>query len=132
MRRMLLNLMTVLTLALLPVVTLGSTVYADCGTPSASKDQVLAGIGQAGGNCDSSGVTNALNAAVQILSLVVGIAAVIMIMVGGFKYITSGGESGKVANAKSTLIYALIGLAVAALAQLLVHFVLFQTTNASG
>jgi len=35
-----------------------------------------------------------------------------MIVYGGFKYITSGGDSGKVGGAKNTLIYAIIGLIV--------------------
>ena len=61
---------------------------------------------------------------VNILSVVVGIIAVIMIIVGGFKYITSGGDSGNVSGAKNTLIYAIVGLIIVALAQFIVHFVL--------
>ena len=61
---------------------------------------------------------------VNIFSIVVGIVAVIMIIFGGFKYITSGGDSGNIQSAKNTIIYALIGLVVVALAQFLVQFVL--------
>ena len=61
---------------------------------------------------------------VQTLSWVLGVAAVIVIIASGFKYITSGGDSSKIGSAKQTLIYALIGLIVAALAQFLVHFVI--------
>ena len=53
-----------------------------------------------------------------------GIAPIIMIFVAGFKYMTSGGDANKVGSAKTTLIYAIIGLALAALAQLLVKTVL--------
>lgn len=74
-----------------------------------------------------TGITRIISAIVRILSYVVGIVAVIMIVVAGFKYITSGGDSGRVSSAKSTLIYALVGLAVAALAQFLVTFVLSAT-----
>jgi hypothetical protein len=42
------------------------------------------------------------------------------------RYITSGGDSTKVSGAKNTLIYAIIGLIIVALAQLIVHFVLGQ------
>jgi hypothetical protein len=52
-----------------------------------------------------------------------------MIIYGGFRYITSGGDSGRVGNAKNTLIYAIIGLVIVALAQLIVHFVLNQATT---
>jgi hypothetical protein len=52
-----------------------------------------------------------------------------MIVFGGFKYITSGGDSNNVSGAKNTIIYAIIGLVIVALAQLIVHFVLNQTSN---
>lgn len=61
---------------------------------------------------------------VNIFSIVVGIVAVIMIVVGGFKYITSGGDSGNITSAKNTIVYAVIGLVIVALAQFLVQFVL--------
>lgn len=130
MKRTILNLIAALTLTLFPVGAMAGTAYAACGTPSDSKTQVLHGVGETGGDCSSSGVSNVISDIVQILSIVVGIAAVIAIISAGFKYITSGGEASKVANAKSTLIYALVGLVVAALAQFLVHFVLTQSTKA--
>jgi hypothetical protein len=101
-----------------------------CGSGTgSSKDQVLNGVDQTGTDCSGSGVTSAISAAVTVLSIVIGAAAIIMILVSGFRYMTSGGDSGKVSAAKSALIYALVGLAVAALAQFLVHFVLYQATN---
>jgi len=101
--------------------------YAACGNSTAAK-QVSEGINQTGGTpCDSSGVENAVAQAVKILSFVAGVAAIIAIIFSGFKYITSGGDAGKVANAKNTLIYAVIGIAVAVLAQVIVNL----TINAS-
>lgn len=66
---------------------------------------------------------------VNFLSIIVGIVAVIMIIIGGFRYITSGGESGNVSGAKNTLIYAIVGLVIVALAQFIVHFVLQTATS---
>lgn len=66
---------------------------------------------------------------VNIFSVLVGIIAVIMIIYGGFKYITSGGDSGNISGAKNTLIYAIIGLVVVALAQFIVRFVLGQANT---
>jgi hypothetical protein len=60
--------------------------------------------------------------------MVVGVIAVIMIIIGGLKYVTSGGDSSAVGSAKNTIIYALVGLVVVALAQALVKFVLAKTT----
>ncbi len=80
--------------------------------------------------CDSATVagTDRVNkivtTVVNIFSIVVGIVAVIMIIVGGFKYITSGGDSNSITSAKNTIIYALIGLVIVALAQFIVQFVL--------
>ena len=61
---------------------------------------------------------------VSVLSIVIGIVAVIMFIISGFKYITSGGDSNGVSSAKNTLIYAIVGLIIVALAQFFVHFVL--------
>lgn len=69
-------------------------------------------------------INSVITAVVNILSFVVGLAAVIMIVVGGFKMITSGGDSSKVASGRSTVIYAIIGLIVAVFAQAIVYFVL--------
>ena len=60
----------------------------------------------------------------NILIWVVGIVAVIMIVWSGFKYITAAGDSGKIASAKSSLIYAIVGLIIAILAYAIVNFVM--------
>ncbi len=83
--------------------------------------------GQQGGN----GLTSIAQNVTNIFSIVVGIVAVIMIIYGGFKYITSGGDSGNVSSAKNTLIYAIIGLIIVALAQIIVHFVINSATNST-
>jgi len=85
------------------------------------------GCSQAGG----SGVTNLVKTIVEILSVVVGIASVIMIIIAGFKYITSAGDSNSIASAKNTLIYALVGLVIVAFAQFMVHFVV-NTSSAAA
>lgn len=66
--------------------------------------------------------------ALNLLSIIVGIAAVIMIIVAGLRYVTSGGKEEGVKNAKNTILYAVIGLVVVALAQIIVHFVLTEAT----
>jgi|GEM_PF-125005 len=79
-----------------------------------------------------SALSNLIKTIISILSLVVGIVAVIMVIVGGFKFITSGGDSAKTASARSTIVYALVGILVAAFAQVLVHFVLFKSSGAAS
>jgi hypothetical protein len=90
------------------------------------KSDACAGLSQVGGSCAAKGssLDNLFRTIVQILSLLAGVAAVIMIIISGFRYITSGGDPQKVAGAKNALIYALVGLVIAALAQVIVHYVL--------
>lgn len=68
-----------------------------------------------------------INEIITIFSWVVGAISVIMLIFGGFKYVTSGGDSGKITSAKNTIVYALIGLVIVALSQVLVNFVLLKT-----
>jgi len=112
-------------------------VSADC---THIGSQVAAGAGSVanenGGaiSCTDPGTaTNGISSLaahlVNIFSIIVGIVAVIMIIYGGFRYITSGGDSGSVGNAKNTLIYAIVGLIIVALAQVIVRFVLSSTSS---
>ena len=74
-------------------------------------------------------VNRILRKIVNFLSALVGVVAVIMIIVGGFRYITSGGNDTSVTSAKNTILYAIIGLVIVALAQVLVRFVLDKLVN---
>lgn len=74
-------------------------------------------------------INNLVKTVVNLLSAVVGIVAVIMIIVGGFRYVTSGGNDTSVTSAKNTILYAIIGLIVVALAQIIVRFTLSKLTN---
>jgi hypothetical protein len=67
---------------------------------------------------------------INIISVIIGFVAVIMIIYGGFRYITSGGDSGRVGDAKNTILYGIIGLVIVALAQVIVQFVLRGTSDA--
>lgn len=69
---------------------------------------------------------------INLFSVIVGIISVVMIIVGGVKYITSGGASEKVTGAKNTILFAVIGLIVVALAQIIVRFVLSKVSTAGS
>lgn len=58
----------------------------------------------------------------------VGAVAVILIMVAGFKFITSGGDAKQVEGARKTLTYAIIGLIIV----LLSFFVIFLVSQLTG
>lgn len=61
---------------------------------------------------------------VNILIYLTGAIAVIMIIIGGIKYVTSNGDSSGVTSAKNTILYAVVGLVVAVMAYTIVNFVL--------
>lgn len=108
--------------------------YAGSQVSAVGTDDVCAGLeGAGGGGCDSDPgdltVESTIQTAINIVSWVVGIIAVIMIIVGGAKYVTSGGDSNGVQSAKNTIMYALIGIVIVALAQVIVQFTLRKTTT---
>ncbi len=101
------------------------TVHAG-GNPN--KDAACEGVRMTGGggcDADASGtINNVIRTVIDLFSIVVGVTAVIMIMVGGFKYIVSSGDSSNVNSAKNTILYAIVGLVIVVLAQVIVRFVL--------
>ncbi len=66
---------------------------------------------------------------VNLLLYIVGASAVIVIIISGIKYTTSAGDAGQVAGAKRTLLYAVVGLAVAMLAYVIVNWVFRTVTS---
>lgn len=55
---------------------------------------------------------------------IIGMLAVIMIIMGGINFVTSQGDTAKVAKARNTILYGVVGLVVALLAFAIVNFVL--------
>lgn len=126
MKRLLISL-AISILGFAPGLLVAVPAYAACSNDS--KGQVLQGIGATGsdascGDNGATGVSNLIGNVIKILSDAVGIAAVIMLIIAGLKYVTASGDSNAISSAKSTVIYALVGLAIAALAQILVVFVI--------
>lgn len=76
----------------------------------------------------SGSITDLIRQIINILSIVVGVVAVVMIIIGGLRYIISGGDSGNVTAAKNTILYALVGLVIVALAQIIVRYVIGTVT----
>lgn len=76
--------------------------------------------GQAGAPTVMGTIQNITN----ILIFVLGAVAVIMLIIGGIRYVTSAGDQNALTSAKNTVLYALIGVAVAIMAYAIVNFVL--------
>ncbi len=74
-------------------------------------------------------VNRLLTTVINIFSLVVGVIAVIMIIIGGIRFVLSGGDSANVTAARNSILYAIVGLVIVALAQVIVHFVLARIST---
>ncbi|MCX6727401.1 MAG: pilin [Candidatus Saccharibacteria bacterium] len=125
-------LLAIITLSVIVPVYFGGVAHAElfegakgsaCGGVALSADST---------KCDPNAEKKAnslLATALNIFSIVVGIIAVVMIMVGGLKYITSGGDAAQTNTAKDTVMYAAIGLVIVAMSQVIVKFVLNRFTK---
>ncbi|MBI5357901.1 hypothetical protein HZB74_03585 [Candidatus Saccharibacteria bacterium] len=104
--------------------------FDNSGTNTSCKTDADGKPCTSGKDCDSdSGINDLIADIVNIFSIVVGIVAVIMIIYGGFRYITSGGDSGNVTTAKNIILYAIVGLIIVAFAQFIVKFILSKVAT---
>lgn len=96
------------------------TNICDCSTAS---EEIKAAAGCPGTTAPAKiedVVMNIVNGVLILLATV----AVIVIIIGGVQYMTSTGDAGKVKKAKDTILYAVIGLVIVALAAVIVNFVI--------
>jgi hypothetical protein len=114
-------------------VFLAPAVYADYNScmqaATTAADKAKCGMNDTGQRqTDASGqevklentVTNIINGVLYVI----GILAVVMVIIGGVKYTTSGGDQAAVTSAKNTILYGIIGLVIAILAYAIVNFVI--------
>lgn len=99
----------------------------DCPTTTGGQNLNL----QSGANCakgqgqqtDLFGQSGVFKRITDVMLFLIGSISVIMLIIGGVRYVLSGGEQAKVAEAKNTILYAVIGVVVAILAYAVVNFV---------
>lgn len=105
------------------------TKFADAVT-----DQLKAGANQAAGGSTSTEPAQDLGLKIahiiNIVSAAAGIAAVIVIIYAGFRFVISAGNPEGVKAAKNAIIYAAVGIVIIALAQAIVHFVIYSVAKA--
>lgn len=86
------------------------------------KDCPSENLGGAANNEDN--LMNTLTVIINVIVGVVGFIAVVMIVIGGIGFVTSQGDTNRVAKARNTILYGVVGLVVALLAYAIVNFVL--------
>lgn len=105
--------------SLIAVVGIASVAVPAYAQPS---KEIRDGVNAAGS--DSVSLQTRIKQIVNTLLFVLGTIAVIMIVIGGIKYVTSNGDASAVTSAKNTVLYSVVGLVVAILAYAIVNFVL--------
>lgn len=70
------------------------------------------------------GPNGIISTVINILSIIIGVAAVIVIVIAGIQYMLSTGDPTKVNNSKNAILYAVAGLFIAGIAQVLVRFII--------
>lgn len=115
---------------LAPVAIPGAMYAVDDASSQAACDAIIAAGGRCSpGGTNSKGILGGLvGNIVSILIWSVGVIAIIVLLLGAYRYTTSAGDANKLKGAKDTIIYALIGIAVAVLAQVIVNI----TVNATN
>lgn len=82
--------------------------------------------GQSVGNNSLFGGNGILTKVARFIAIIAGIAGIVLIMIGGFKYITASGDPTNINSAKNTILYALVGMVIAAITQSIVSYVLIN------
>jgi hypothetical protein len=120
--RMLLAALGVSLLIVMPAVSVAAeNVFDDiCAQPGASDSAVC----EPDGGDPITGPDGIIARVTNVLAVIAGILAVVIIIWGGFTYVTSAGDANKATNARNMIIYAAIGLVVIVLAQTLIIFIL--------
>lgn len=93
---------------------------------AAPSDSVCDGVKAAGGKCGpeaAQSFADSFGKIANILIFIVGAVAVIIIIIGGLRYVLSAGDPKSTKEAKDTVLYAIIGVVVAILAFAMVRFV---------
>lgn len=87
-----------------------------------------AGLKWEGGRCRNNqggpSVEQTIQNVVNVITFLAGGIAVIMIVIGGLRYVLSNGEQAQLTSAKNTIIYACVGLVVIIVAYAIVSFVI--------
>lgn len=107
------------------------SVYALADASSQQACETIKNINPNSSSCAASDrqISKVIRIALQMLSIVAGIIAVIMVIISGLKYVTSQGDSNQISSAKNSLIYAVVGIVVVVFAQIIVQFVVDSSDN---
>lgn len=115
------------------VATLAATKIQFAAAADCAGSTDITGGANGGAQCaQPSGVPGTLSVGglfgtvANVLIFIVGAVSVIVLIVGGLRYVLSGGNAAQVQGAKNTILYAIVGIVVAVAAYAIVQFVFKQ------
>jgi hypothetical protein len=121
-------------LAVVPMLALGVSVLGGDVAFAQTDLTLQGGADSAEGDevaTDLFGATGVFRTVTNILLFLVGAVSVIMLIIGGIRYVVSGGDQAAVTSAKNTILYAIVGIVIAFLAYAAVNFVIESLGNAT-
>ena len=93
----------------------GVTVGLECAKPEGAQTELF-------------GTDGVFTIIINTALFIIGAISVMMLIYGGIRYTTSGGNEKSVTAAKNTILYAVVGIIIALLAYAIVNFVLTTLT----
>lgn len=120
-----LTILASLTLAFsFPVLSSASGVFGICSSASGAIANSSVCQDSNSSKAKTDPAISLIKSAINIISIIIGIAAVFTIIISGIRLVLSSGSSENVNGARTAIIYAVIGIAIAVSAQLIIAFVL--------
>lgn len=107
---------------------LGPAVYAD----DPFCDNLTGPAATAAGCSEDADLTSVIKNILKAVIGVAGFVAVVFVVIGGIQYTTSIGDPGKIKKARDTILYALIGLIICALAFVIVDWTVGVVNNSTS
>ena len=108
------------------LVIAGAAGSATLAVPLAASAETSANQGAS--EAQPTGTPTDLKASLTIITntllLGIGFVSVVMLIIGGFRYVLSNGNEKSVTAAKDTILYAIIGVVIALLSFAIINFVL--------
>lgn len=119
----------ILSLALMTGIAAGAAVLSPAYAGASIKSEINKGVNATGTKEDGKSMDNVVKTVINVMLYIIGALAVIMLVFGGIRYVTSGGNSTQVTAAKNTILYAVVGLIIAIFAYAIVNFVIDSFTK---
>jgi len=120
MKKIIAAIISVFALMLVPLTPVAAVdVFQDC--TAATQDNTIC---RAAANDRLFGANGLWNRILNTFTFIIGAIAVLMLIIGALRYVTSNGDATQLTGAKNTILYAAVGIVLAAMANAIVNFVL--------